>query len=119
MMFGTIIKNVKPMTVFGEGTVRNVFLAGLGVYSKGKEQSEQTQRLLATQFKGFVEKGTDVESETLQRVETTKSVVLNKVESQVNHVIRCTSGIDRTRLLGLENSVDELTTAVDKLMQKK
>ncbi|MDX1301594.1 phasin-related domain-containing protein [Photobacterium sp.] len=119
MMFGTIIKSVNPMTAFGEGIVRNVFLAGLGVYSKGKEQSEQTQRLLATQFNGFVEKGTDVEAETLQRVETTKSAVFNKVETQVNQVIRCTSGIDRTRLLELENSVDELTTAVDKLMQKK
>jgi hypothetical protein len=118
MMLKNIIGSVKSATSVGEETARTVYLAGLGAYSKGMEQKQQTQGLLSNQFRALVDKGEYVEAENKQRIDSTKKVVLGNVEKQVNYVIRRTSGIDRTKLSGLEERIDTLTAAVDKLLQK-
>lgn len=113
-----MISNIKSVTEVGESSLKNVVLAGLGAYSKGIEQVGMAQHLMTKRFGELVEKGEEVETETMKRVKVTRSAVMKRAESQFNYGLNATCGIDRDRLANFEEKVDRLQQAVEKLAEE-
>lgn len=113
-----MIGNIKSATDIGEASLKNVALASLGAYSKGIEQVGMAQHLVTKRFNGLVEKGQEVESETLERVKMTQSAITERAESQFNWTLNKTCGLDRNRLSDFEEKVDQLQQAVEKLTKE-
>ena len=110
--------NIKSVADMGEKSLKNVVLAGLGAYSKGIEQAGMAQHLVTKRFNDLVEKGQEVETETLERVKVTQSAIMKRSESHFNTALNKTCGLDRNRLSDFEDKVDRLQLAVEKLAKE-
>ncbi|MCW8327677.1 phasin family protein [Photobacterium sp. SDRW27] len=113
-----VINNIKSVTDMGETSLKTAVWAGLGAYSKGIEQVGMAQHLAVKRFSGLVEKGQEVETETLKRFKTTQSAIVSRAESEFNRGLNMTCGIDRDRLTDFEAKVDRLQQAVEKLAKE-
>lgn len=113
-----IIGTVKSATQMGESSVRTVIYAGLGAYSKGTEQVGMAQHMVSKQVQDLVSKGSEVETEMVERIKDTKRGLFGQAESQFNHAFNATCGIDRDRLSNFEEKVDRLQEMVEKLSAK-
>jgi len=113
-----MIGNIKSVADLGETSLKNVALASLGAYSKGIEQVGMAQHLVTKRFNGLIEKGQEVETETMDRVKMTQAAILKRSESQFNNTLNKTCGLDRNRLSDFEEKVDRLQLAVEKLAKE-
>ncbi|MGR5066679.1 phasin-related domain-containing protein [Photobacterium sp. DNB22_13_2] len=113
-----LIGSVKSATQMGESSVRTVLWAGLGAYSKGTEQVGMAQHMMAKQLQDLVSKGSDVETEMVERIQETKRGLFGQAESQFNRGFNATCGIDRDRMSNFEKKVDHLQEIVEKLAAK-
>ena len=113
-----MISNIKSVTRVGESSLKNIVRAGLGAYSKGVEQVAMAQHLATRRFGELVEKGEEVETETLERVKVTQSAMMKRAESQFNQALNVTCGIDRDRMANFEAKIDRLQQTVEKLARE-
>ncbi len=76
------------------------------------------QHLATKRLSGLVERGEEVETETLRRVKMTQSAMMERAETQFNRTLNTTCGIKRDRLADFEAKVDQLQFAVEKLAKE-
>ena len=60
----TVVKAAKNVVESGEGVARNIWLAGLGLYSRTLEEAQQVNEKTTTAFDELVERGKEVEIQT-------------------------------------------------------
>ena len=110
-----MLGNIRNVTEMGESSLKNIVRAGLGAYSVGVEQAGMAQHLVTKRLGELVERGEEVETETLERVKVTQSAIMKRAESQFNQTLNTTCGIDRDRLADFEAKIDRLQQTVEKL----
>lgn len=60
MIDKTVVKAAKNVVESGEGVARNIWLAGLGLYSRTLEEAQQINEKTTTAFDELVERGKEV-----------------------------------------------------------
>ncbi|MDX1303616.1 phasin family protein [Photobacterium sp.] len=115
----TIVKAAKNVVENGEGVARNIWLAGLGLYSRTLEEAQQVNEKTTTVFDELVERGKEVETQTKERIAKKAEQVTDEAEAGKNDLLYRLSGIDREKLDHMDNKIDRLTQAVEKLAEIK
>lgn len=103
----------------GEQLARNIWLAGLGLYSKSIEEAQGLGDKTGEVFEELVTRGQEVEFATRQRLEETRERASDKVEERVNELFLKLSGIDRRKLEEMNDKLDKLAAAVEALSRNK
>lgn len=103
----------------GEQLARNIWLAGLGVYSKSLEEAQELSGKTSELFEELVTRGQEVEFATRQKLEETKDKASERVEERVNELFLKLSGLDRRQLDDMNDKLDKLAAAVDALSKRK
>lgn len=99
----------------GEGMSRNIWLAGLGVYSRSMEEAQQINSKAGALFDELVERGREVEDLARQRIDKTKDATTGSVDEKVNDLVYRISGIDRDKLEKMDAKIDKLAETVSQL----
>lgn len=102
----------------GEQLARNIWLAGLGVYSKSLEEAQGLNGKTTELFEELVTRGQEVEYATRQKLEDKKDKASEKLETRVNDLFLKLSGIDRKQLEEMNEKLDKLAEAVESLSKK-
>lgn len=100
----------------GESAARNIWLAGLGIYSRSLEEAQNLNSKTNKVFDDLVERGREVETAAKEKVSLTKERTSDHLEGQFNDAVYRVSGIDRTRLDKLDDKIDRLTEVVEALV---
>lgn len=103
----------------GEAATRNIWLAGLGIYSRSIEEAQQLNSKTSDMFDDLVERGREVEQVTKKRIGLAKERTSDYVEEQVNDAVHRVSGIDRAKLDKLDDKIARLTQVVETLVAQK
>ncbi|SHI27508.1 phasin family protein [Ferrimonas marina] len=98
-----------------EQVARNIWLAGLGVYSKSLEEAQQLEGRSNDLFESLVEQGREVEAQTRETIEQQVGSANRNVEKRVQDLFSRLSGVKPERLDELNDKVDKLTKAVEAL----
>ena len=113
----TIVKAAKNVVESGEGVARNIWLAGLGLYSRTLEEAQQVNEKTTTVFDELVERGKEVEIQTKECIGKKANKVADECEAGTNGLLYRLSGIDREKLDRMDDKIDRLTQAVEKLAE--
>ncbi len=114
----SVVDAAKKVRDSGEQVARNIWLAGLGVYSKSLEEAQDLNGKTNALFDELVERGRAVESETKQKVAKTTEAARDSVDTRVNDLFHKLSGFDRSKLDEMNAKLDKLAAAVDKLTEE-
>ncbi|MBY5993469.1 phasin family protein [Ferrimonas balearica] len=98
-----------------EQMARNIWLAGLGVYSKSLEEADEQRQRTESLFDTLVEAGREVEAQTRDNVEQQVRQANRNVEARVQDLFCRLSGVNPRRIDTLNTKVDKLTELVEKL----
>ncbi|SDJ72528.1 MULTISPECIES: phasin family protein [Ferrimonas] len=101
--------------VDNEQLARNIWLAGLGVYSRSVEEAKDLEGKSSDLFERLVERGREIESNTKQRVEDNLDRANEEVEARVHNLFYRLSGIHPRQIDELNAKVDKLAEAIEKL----
>jgi polyhydroxyalkanoate synthesis regulator phasin len=113
------IDMIKEKATVAQETARKVYLAGLGAYSKGFEETKGRFESLGTDsnkmFADLVKKGESLETEGKSKFDEVKSKVSVKADFD-NRVVALRSklGLDQ---ISADVKIEELTAKVDALTQ--
>lgn len=124
-MTNNVIDTARKLVDSGEQMARNIWLAGLGVYSKSLGEAQELNGKTNKLFDELVEKGKEVETATRERLTETKSKAsasvptVAAVEERVSELLNKLSGLDKHQLESMNEKLDKLTTAVDELAKEK
>ncbi|PSW06604.1 phasin family protein [Photobacterium lipolyticum] len=113
----TIVKAAKNVVENGEGVARNIWLAGLGFYSRTLEEAQQVNEKATMAFDELVERGKEVETQTKEYIGKKVNKVADEAEAGTNGLLYRLSGIDREKLDHMDDKIDRLTQAVEKLAE--
>jgi poly(hydroxyalkanoate) granule-associated protein len=102
----------------GEGMSRNIWLAGLGVYSRSMDEAQQINTKASALFDELVERGREVEDVARKRIEKTRDATTGEVDDKVNDIIYRISGIDRDKLEKMDAKIDKLAETVALLVEQ-
>ncbi|MBY6188094.1 phasin family protein [Marinobacter hydrocarbonoclasticus] len=100
-----------------EQMARNIWLAGLGVYSKSLEEAGERREQGENLFESLVDEGRTVEAQTRENVTQQVKAANHNVEARVQALFARLSGVDPRRIDQLNAKVDRLTELVAKLNQ--
>ncbi|ADN74958.1 conserved hypothetical protein [Ferrimonas balearica DSM 9799] len=100
-----------------EQMARNIWLAGLGVYSKSLEEAGERREQTESLFDTLVDEGRAVEAQTRDSVAEQVRAANHNVEARVQALFARLSGVDPRRIDQLNTKVDRLTELVTKLAQ--
>ncbi|MBY5922847.1 phasin family protein [Ferrimonas balearica] len=100
-----------------EQMARNIWLAGLGVYSKSLEEAAERRDQTESLFDSLVDEGRNVEAQTRENVAQQVKSANQNVEARVQALFARLSGVDPRRIDQLNAKVDRLTELVAKLAQ--
>ncbi|BDY05097.1 phasin family protein [Ferrimonas sp. YFM] len=110
------IKGMPPVEgVDNEQLARNIWLAGLGVYSRSIEEAKELEGKSGDLFEKLVERGREVEANTRARVEDNLDRANEEVEARVHNLFYRLSGIHPRQIDELNAKVDKLAEAIEKL----
>ncbi|MGF1757118.1 phasin family protein [Photobacterium sagamiensis] len=112
-----IVKAAKNVVESGEGVARNIWLAGLGLYSRTLEEAQQVNEKTTTAFDELVERGKEVEIQTKECIAKKADKAADESEAVTNDLLYRLSGIDREKLDHMDDKIDRLTQAVEKLAE--
>lgn len=118
-MKSNVIETARKLMDNGEQMARNIWLAGLGVYSKSLEEAQELNGKTNKVFDELVEKGKEVETATRDRLSATKNKASESVEERVNDLFYKLSGLDKHQLDSMNEKLDKLSKAVDELAKEK
>ncbi|MGL5105357.1 MAG: phasin family protein [Plesiomonas shigelloides] len=93
---------------------RNIWLAGLGVYSMSLQEAQSLDGKAESMFEKLVDLGRDVEQKTRQQVDDTLASSV-AVEQRVQNLFTRLSGVDPAQLTSLDDKLAALTERVEKL----
>lgn len=113
----TVVKAAKIVVESGEGVARNIWLAGLGLYSRTLEEAQQINDKTTAAFDDLVERGKDVEIQTKECIAKDADKATDEDEVSTNNLFYRLSGIDREKLERMDDKIDRLTVAVEKLAE--
>ncbi|MGF1736646.1 MULTISPECIES: phasin family protein [Photobacterium] len=117
MSSNTVVKAAKNVVESGEGIARNVWLAGLGIYSRSLEEAQQLNEKSNTMFDELVERGKEVEIQAKECIGKNTEKATEEVEAGMNDLFYRLSGVDREKLERMDEKIDKLTQAVEKLAE--
>lgn len=113
-----MLGSVKSVTRIGQESVKTTIYAGLGAYKMGLEQVGMAQHLAQSRFNGLVKKGEEAESELLERVNDTREMLAEQVETGINRALKTSCGLDRERLTHLEAKLDRMQAVINGMTDK-
>jgi len=119
MKANNVKETAKRVLESGEQMARNIWLAGLGVYSKSLEEAQGLNGKTSELFEELVTRGQEVEFATRQKLEDKKGTATGKLENRVNDLFLKLSGIDRKQLEEMNAKLDKLAAAVETLSKDK
>ncbi|CAG20283.1 hypothetical protein C9J48_22365 [Photobacterium profundum] len=117
MIDKTVAKAAKNVVESGEGVARNIWLAGLGLYSRTLEEAQQINDKTNTAFDELVERGKEVEVQAKECIGKNAEKATDEVEAGMNDLFYRLSGVDREKLDRMDDKIDKLTSAVEKLAE--
>lgn len=115
MSDNTVVKAAKHVVESGEGVARNIWLAGLGLYSRSLDEAQQLNEKTNQAFEDLVERGKQVETEAKECIGKNTEKATDEVEAGMNDLFYRLSGVDRDKLERMDEKIDKLTAAVEKL----
>lgn len=117
MSNSTVVKAAKNVVESGEGVARNIWLAGLGLYSRSLEEAQQINEKSNQVFDELVERGKEVEIQAKECLGKNAEKATDEVEAGMNDLFYRLSGVDREKLERMDDKIDRLTLAVEKLAE--
>ncbi|EOB1205739.1 phasin family protein [Photobacterium damselae] len=117
MIDKTVIKAAKSVVESGEGVARNIWLAGLGLYSRSLEEAQQLNEKTNQAFDELVERGKEVETQAKVCISKNAEKATDEMEAGMNDIFYRLSGVDREKLTRMDEKIDKLTQAVEKLTE--
>ncbi|KLV09449.1 MULTISPECIES: phasin family protein [Photobacterium] len=111
----TVVKAAKNVVESGESIARNIWLAGLGLYSRSLEEAQQLNEKTSNVFDELVERGKEVEVQAKECIGRNTEKASEEVEAGMNDLFYRLSGVDREKLERMDEKIDKLTKAVEKL----
>lgn len=99
-----------------DAMVYNIWLAGLGAYTKSADEVNQLSGKGKSLFDELVERGRVVESKTKERVHTVRSHTSVAIEERVHKMMQKFVGIDNDHLDRIDDKIDLLTTNIEALL---
>lgn len=115
----TVVKAAKNVVESGEGIARNIWLAGLGLYSRSLDEAQQWNEKTTQAFDELVERGKEVEVEAKEALSKNAEKATDEVEAGMNDLFYRLSGVDREKLERMDEKIDKLTAAVEKLAESE
>ncbi|MFC1503125.1 phasin family protein [Pseudomonadota bacterium] len=119
MIDKTVVKAAKNVVESGEGVARNIWLAGLGLYSRTLEEAQQLNEKTSGAFDELVERGKEVETQAKECIGENAEKASDEVEAGMNDLFYRLSGVDREKLERMDEKIDKLTLAVEKLAEEE
>lgn len=102
-----------------EEKLHNIWLAGLGAYTKSAGEVNQLSDKSKVLFDELVERGRSVESEVKERVHTEHTHTSVEIEERVHHLLQNFVGLDNKRLDHIDDKIDLLTENIETLLANR
>ena len=103
----------------GESMTRNIWLAGLGMYSRSVEEAQSINHKTNRMFDELVERGKEVEQVAKEKINLTRDKTADQLEDQMNDIMYRVSGVDRTKLDRLDEKIEKLTAIVEAMLEQQ
>ncbi len=115
----TVDQTATQIVESGESMTRNIWLAGLGMYSRSVEEAQSINQKTNRMFDELVERGKEVEQAAKDKIDLTRDKTADHLEDQMNDMMFRVSGIDRAKLDRLDEKIEKLTTIVEAMLEQQ